>query len=236
MTAAPEPADEAAEFEAPRPDPAGDVPEPEADAKPVPEADAKPEPEAEVRPAPDADAEREPDTEPKPAPAEKPALPEEGEVLFYEPGGSWTMVIAAGLLIVAVLVMEILGKGQVHWPVLSIFFVILVGFGALQRAAARLHVTVKLTETTLRQGAQTIALTDIAQVYPENRAAEHQKWESARALGELPAVPRRRKGVGVKLTDGKLAQAWARDVDRFRDELTEAHLAVKLGLEPKKKG
>lgn len=163
-------------------------------------------------------------------------LPEKGEVLFYEPGGSWTMVIAAGLLIAAVLVMEILGKGQVHWPVLTIFFVVLVGFGALQRAAARLHVTVELTETTLRQGAQTIALADIAEVYPENRAAEHQKWESARALGELPAVPRRRKGVGVKLTDGRLAQAWARDVDRFRSELTEAQLAVKLGLEPENRG
>ncbi len=131
--------------------------------------------------------------------------------------------------------MEIFGKGQVHWPVLSIFFVILVGFSALQVVAARQHVSVRLTETTLRQGAQTIPLSAIAEVYPENRGGEHQKWESARALGELPGVPRRRKGVGVKLKNGKLAQAWARDVDRFRTELTEAHLAVKMGLEPKKR-
>ncbi|MFC3243088.1 hypothetical protein ACFOJ6_12855 [Gordonia humi] len=45
-------------------------------------------------------------------------------------------------------------------------------------------------------------------------------------------MPRRRKGVGVKLSNGRLAQAWARDVDRFRTELTEAHLAVKMGLGP----
>lgn len=160
---------------------------------------------------------------------------EEGEVLFEEQGGSWWVVAIGPILILAVLILEIVGEGRVHWPVLSIFFVILVGFGFLQVAAARTHVSVRLTETTLRQGAKTIPLSDIAEVYPENRGPTHQKWESARAIGELPAVPRRRKGVGVKLTNGKLAQAWARDVDRFRDELTQAHLAVQLGLEPKKR-
>ncbi|WP_454164819.1 DUF3093 domain-containing protein [Gordonia iterans] len=157
-----------------------------------------------------------------------------GETLFYEPGGSWALVVIGGGLIAAVAIMEILGPGRVHWPVLSIFFVIFVGFGWLQKAAAQRHVSVHLTETTLRQGAQTVKLADIAEVYPENRGREHAKWESALALGELPAVPRRRKGVGVRMKDGKLAQAWARDVDRFRSELTEAHLAVKMGLTPRK--
>jgi hypothetical protein len=32
------------------------------------------------------------------------------------------------------------------------------------------------------------------------------------------------------MANGKLAQAWARDVERLRIELTEAHLAVKMGL------
>lgn len=159
---------------------------------------------------------------------------DEGEELFYEPGGSWWVVAIGPALIVAILLMEIFSEGQVHWAALSMFCVILVGFTVLQVAAARKHVSVRLTETTLRQGAQIIRLDEIAEVYPENRAQTHQKWESARALGELPAVPRRRKGVGVKLKDGgKLRQAWARDVDRFRSELTEAHLAVKLGLAPK---
>lgn len=164
--------------------------------------------------------------------AEVEAEVDPGETLFYEQGGSWALAVVGGALILGVLIMEIIGPGQVHWPVLIIFFVIFVGFGWLQKAAAQRHVSVHLTETTLRQGAQTVNLADIERVYPENTSNEHQKWESALALGELPAVPRRRKGVGVKMKTGKFAQAWARDVDRFRTELTQAHLAVKMGLTP----
>ncbi|NED59760.1 EbsA family protein, partial [Streptomyces sp. SID10244] len=151
---------------------------------------------------------------------------DEGEVLFYEPGGSWWVVSIGPILIGAVLAMEIAGPGQVHWPVMMIFAVILVGFSLVQVHAARTHVSVRLTEVTLQQGTRKLPLTDIAKIYPENNGPEHQTWESARALGELPAVPRRRKGVGVKLADGGLAQAWARDVGRFRDELTVAHQAA----------
>ena len=45
-------------------------------------------------------------------------------------------------------------------------------------------------------------------------------------------MPRRRKGVGVRLTSGRLAHAWARDVEAFRSELTRAHTAVRMGLPP----
>ncbi|MFT3716833.1 MAG: DUF3093 domain-containing protein [Gordonia sp. (in: high G+C Gram-positive bacteria)] len=155
-----------------------------------------------------------------------------GRTLFFERGGSPWIVAIGPIMVAAVLIMEIIGGGRVHWPILTLFGVILIGFSWMQYAAARQHVTVRLTETTLRQGARIVALEDIEKVYPENRTDIPEKWESARALGELPAVPRRRKGVGVKLSDGKLAQAWARDVDRFRTELTEAVLAVKLGMGP----
>ncbi|MGC5257492.1 DUF3093 domain-containing protein [Gordonia sp. DT218] len=160
---------------------------------------------------------------------------DEGEVLFYEPGGSWWVVSIGPILIGAVLAMEIAGPGQVHWPVMMIFAVILVGFSLVQVHAARTHVSVRLTEATLQQGTRKLLLTDIAKIYPENNGPEHQTWESARALGELPAVPRRRKGVGVKLADGGLAQAWARNVGRFRDELTVAHQAAQMGLPPRGK-
>lgn len=153
-----------------------------------------------------------------------------GAVLFEEPGGSKLAIWIGPVMVAAVLALEMIGGGRIHWEVLTIFGVILVGFGILNYSAARRHVSVVLTERTLRQGAETVALADILEVYPENRKQDHQKWESARALGELHAVPRRRKGVGVRLTGDKLAQAWARDVDRFRTELTEAVLAVKLGL------
>ncbi|MFW0795234.1 DUF3093 domain-containing protein [Gordonia sp. CPCC 205515] len=178
----------------------------------------------------------EPDDElDRPAAQEQPpAEPvDEGEVLFAEPGGSWWVVLIGPILIGAVLAMEISGPGQVHWLVLAIFGLILTGFSFVQVKAARTHVSVRLTETTLQQGTRRLPLADIAKIYPANNSPEHQDWESARALGELPAVPRRRKGVGVKLADGTIAQAWARDVERFRTELTEAHQAVQMGLPPR---
>ncbi|GAC79171.1 hypothetical protein SAMN04488550_3766 [Gordonia malaquae] len=173
------------------------------------------------------------DAETEPAVALDPLPEDVGETLFYEPGGSWWVVVIGPALLALTLWLEIAGKGRIHWEVLTIFGVVLIGFSILQVKAARRHVSVRLTEQTLQQGTRTIALSDIVTVYPENRGGDFQDWESAPALGELHAVPRRRKGVGVKLKNGKLAQAWARDVDRFRSELTDAHLAVKLGLPPK---
>ena len=168
-------------------------------------------------------------------PDHEPETPEtEGEVLFYEPGGSWWVVTIGPLLCLALLIVEIFGEGKVHWLALLIFAAVIGGFSLIQVYAARSHVTVRLTETTLRQGAQTIALDEIDEIFPQNNSPEHQKWESAPALGELTAVPRRRKGVGIQLRSGRLAQAWARDVDHFRSELTQAHQAITLGLGPKK--
>ena len=162
------------------------------------------------------------------------SLPDlDGEILFHESGGSWLVVLIGPLLVGAVLLMEILGPGQVHWPVLMIFLVVIGGFSVLQVYAARRHVGVTLTETTLEQGTRRLPLTDIVEILPANNGSAVQDWESAPALGELHAVPRRRKGIGVELVDGKLAQAWARDVDGLRRELTEAHLAARLGLPPR---
>ncbi|MCF8611979.1 DUF3093 domain-containing protein [Gordonia sp. HY285] len=168
------------------------------------------------------------------APAERaPEVVERGEELFYEEGGSKWVIVIGPVMLALTLALEIAGGGRIHWEVLTIFGVILIGFSIMQVIAARRHVSVRLTDCTLRQGTRVTDLDDIAKVYPENTGPEAQDWESAPALGELHAVPRRRKGVGVKLTNGRLAQAWARDVDRFRVELTEAHLAVKMGLPPK---
>ncbi|KNA89504.1 MULTISPECIES: hypothetical protein [Gordonia] len=174
----------------------------------------------------------------EPAEPEDPANPipapeDRGETLFVEQGGSWWVVAIGPVLAGAVLAMDIAGPGRVHWLWISVLGAIITLFSIVQVYAARRHVGVELTETTLQQGTLLMALADIEKIYPANNGAEHEKWESAPALGELAGVPRRRKGVGVKLVDGKLAQAWARDVERFRQELTEAHLAVQLGVSPR---
>ncbi|GAA2064058.1 DUF3093 domain-containing protein [Williamsia deligens] len=186
---------------------------------------------------PDRDDPDRDDDEPAVTPAKSedslPSPSERGDVLFRESGGSWSVVLIGPILIGAVVAVEASGPGQIHWPVLSIFFVVLTAFSAIQVYAARQHVSVELTETTLRQGVRTIALSEIETIHPENQGGDAQKWESAPALGELSGVPRRRKGVGLTLTSGALVQAWARDHQRFRQELTEAVLAVQMGLAPR---
>jgi hypothetical protein len=58
---------------------------------------------------------------------------------------------------------------------------------------------------------------------PENHEASGKdlaRWQSSRALGELVGVPRRRVGIGLKLTNDRTVQAWARRHRRLRAALT----------------
>jgi hypothetical protein len=52
-------------------------------------------------------------------------------------------------------------------------------------------------------------------------ARQVEKWQSARALGELTGVPRGRTGIGLKLKGGRTVQAWARRHQGLRAALTE---------------
>jgi hypothetical protein len=102
------------------------------------------------------------------------------------------------------------------------FLVLVSGFLAVQVKAARIHTTIELTSETLRQGAETINVDTIVRIFPEpDPEDEPPKWMSARALGELTGVPRKRTGIGLKLTEGRTAQAWARKHRQLRAALTE---------------
>ncbi|WP_024801976.1 hypothetical protein [Nocardia sp. BMG51109] len=146
-------------------------------------------------------------------------------VLFAEPGARWRTVAYGPLLCLAVLLLELVLRGQVHWFGLGFCAALLAGFVYLQVVAGRRHVSVELTGSTLREGTETLPLSRIDQVLPEpdEESWDDEDWQSARALGELSGVPRRRKGIGLKLRDGGgLVQAWARDHRRLRAELTAA--------------
>ena len=98
-----------------------------------------------------------------------------------------------------------------------IFLVLVSGFVALQVKAARIHTSVELSRHWLRQGTEKIDVGNIMRVLPEpdtTPGAKSPKWQSSRALGELTSVPRGRTGVGIRLTEGRTVQAWAR---RHRD-------------------
>lgn len=145
--------------------------------------------------------------------------------LFYEPGASWWWVLAGPASAAAMLWIESsVGYGR-QLLVPMFFLVLMSGFFGLQVKAARIHSSVELTPTTLRQGTEIIKVADIRRVYPppDNSVASGkalQPWQSARALGELVGVPRGRVGIGLKLTEARTVQAWARRHRRLRAVLT----------------
>jgi hypothetical protein len=141
---------------------------------------------------------------------------------FYEPGASWYWLLAGPISAAIMLYIEVnAGIGARLIP--PAFFLILVsGFLAIQVKAARIHTSVELTHDKLRQGAETIDVGSIVRIFPEPEPGdEPPKWRSARALGELAGVPRGRSGIGLKLTEGRTVQAWARKEDKLRVALTD---------------
>jgi len=170
--------------------------------------------------------------EPETPPETSPDAPER---LFFENGASWHWLwlgVVGGLLMMFVQSRAGLG----FQPVVPVFFLVMMcGFLTVQVRAARIHTSVELTADTLRQGTETLPIGEILAIYPE---AEHtvkssglpkkwaksgealQKWQESRSLGELNGVPKGRTGIGLKLANDRTAQAWARDHEALRAELT----------------
>lgn len=103
----------------------------------------------------------------------------------------------------------------------GIFLLLVTGFLAIQVKASRIHTSVELTPESLREGAETIRIEEVVRIYPEAKGRESPNWLSARALGELTGVPRGRKGIGLKLTNDRTAQAWARRPNELRAALAQ---------------
>jgi hypothetical protein len=143
------------------------------------------------------------------------------EVLFYEPGASWWWLTAGPAAAIAMAMIQISAGYGFQWIVPGMFFVLVSGFLWIQVKAARIHTSVELTPETLRQGTERTRIDDIVRIYPEATGREAPKWQSARALGELTGVPRGRTGIGLKLTNDRSAQAWARRHNQLRTVLTQ---------------
>ncbi len=141
------------------------------------------------------------------------------EVLFAEQGASWMWLLAGPAAGVTMALIQASAGYGVQWFIPTLFFVLVSAFLAIQIKAARIHTSVELTVDTLRQGTETISADEIVRIYPEAIGRETPKWQSARTLGELTAVPRGRTGIGVRLTNDRTAQAWARKHKRLRAAL-----------------
>jgi hypothetical protein len=147
------------------------------------------------------------------------------EPLFYEPGASWYWLLAGPAAAVSMILIEMSSHAGVGLVIPVIFLVMVSAFLGIQVKAARIHTSVELTEDALRQGTETILVREIVKIYPEaensaDSGKELQKWQTARTLGELNGVPRGRVGIGLKLTGGRTAQAWARRHRHLRAALT----------------
>jgi hypothetical protein len=142
------------------------------------------------------------------------------EALFYEPGASWYWLLAGPAAGVTMALIQLSAGYGIQLLVPAIFFVLVTGFLAIQIKAARIHTSVELTPDHLRQGTERISIDDIVRIYPEPKGPDEPKWQSARALGELTGVPRGRTGIGLKLTNDRAAQAWARKDQALRAALT----------------
>jgi hypothetical protein len=145
----------------------------------------------------------------------------EPPVLFYEQGASWLWLLAGPAAGIAMALIQMSAGYGIQLLVPGIFFVLVTGFLWIQIKAARIHTSVELTPEHLRQGAERIRTDDIVRIYPEATGPEPPKWQSARALGELTGVPRGRTGIGLKLTNDRSAQAWARRHKQLRAVLTQ---------------
>lgn len=142
------------------------------------------------------------------------------EVIFSEPGASWLWLLAGPAAGVAMAMIQLSSGLGIQLVVPGLFFVLVSGFLAVQVKAARIHTSVELTVDTLRQGTEVIQTDEIVSIYPEATGAETPKWQYARALGELTGVPRGRTGIGVRLSNDRTAQAWARRHQQLRAALT----------------
>ncbi len=147
----------------------------------------------------------------------------ERPVLFEEPGARWRGLAWGPAFCLMVLVVELYTGPVVHWFALALFALLLMGFTYLQIIAAKRHVSVELTPTRLRQGTESLDIVEIDAVLPpadySDGDYEPKRWETARVLGELSGVPRRRNAIGLRLVGGALVQAWAKDDDALREAL-----------------
>ena len=152
-------------------------------------------------------------------------------VRFAEDGWSWTWIFAAPLFCLAAGVFEWLTDAPVHWLMLTVCAIASALCHSVMIAATRVHGRVRLTDTAYVQGTEELELDRIAEVRPLPPAPTGRfggpertpaSWESARTLGELRDVPRRRGAVGLLLDSGAEVRAWSRDPAALHAALTAA--------------
>jgi hypothetical protein len=134
-------------------------------------------------------------------------------VLYAEPGSTWWPLlwgpafagVGAGLEATT---------GPVHTVPWLVVGIVLFGCAALWANARRKFYRVELTPKTLRQGREELDTGTISKVTDVGASA------GARVLGGGWSSPRKTDEVPIRLDDGSIALAWARDGEALKAALT----------------
>ncbi|HJE90658.1 MAG TPA: hypothetical protein K8V11_06585 [Dietzia timorensis] len=133
-------------------------------------------------------------------------------VFYAEDGWSWAWILAAPIFCAAAGLFEVATGAPVHWLMLFVCALGTMITHGIMIAATRVHGRLRVTDESLWQGTEELPYVEVDGVLPE-------PIEGSRLLGELRTVPRKRGEVGIKLADGSLVRAFARDPEALSDAL-----------------
>ncbi len=133
-------------------------------------------------------------------------------VLYAEQGSSWWPLLWGPLFAGIGAGSEAL-VGPVHTVPWLVVGLVLFGFASLWVNARRKVYRVELTPTTLQQGREKLDVSTIAKVTDVGAAT------GARVLGGGWTPPRKTGEIPVRLDDGAVVLAWARDDEALREAL-----------------
>lgn len=156
----------------------------------------------------------------------RPGTEPEGPVLYAEDGWSWAWIFAAPVFCAAAALFELLTGAPVHWLMLAVCAVASALCHGVMIAATRVHGRVRLTPTAYFQGTEELDLARVEAVLPPADEDGQKSWQTARTLGELREVPRRRGAVGLRLDSGAEVRAWGRRPAELRAALADAVAAA----------
>lgn len=138
---------------------------------------------------------------------------ESDQVLYEEIGSSYWPLLWAPVFSLAGIGFDVVSGAPPHlfgWTVVGL---VLLLFTALWVSARRRYLVVRLTPTTLTQGREHLPVDRIAEVddvgTPVGTWVLGGGWSTPRKYGELP----------LRLTDGSVVLAWARDVESMKSAL-----------------
>ncbi|WP_113695722.1 hypothetical protein [Amycolatopsis albispora] len=137
----------------------------------------------------------------------------EPRVLLDEPGAGGAPLLWGPGFALAGFLLELLAGGPVHGIEWVLVGLVLLGVTMLWVYARRRFLSVKVTTEALWQGRESLPVERIKELDDVGAPV------GAKVLGGGPAVPRKFDGVPLRLDDGSVVLAWARDAEKLRAAL-----------------